>query len=301
VRRGQLQQMSMSTIASGTMDGASMVASLVITLEQFDKIRSLARKFAGIHLADHKQNMVQRRVSRRVAELGLGGFSEYCAFLDRPEGQAEIEFLINALTTNKTDFFRENHHFEHLGQVILPEIVRRVKEGKQKRIRIWSAGCSSGQEPYTIAMTMLASIPDIDMIDAKILATDVDTEILARAEHGSYDEHEIAQIPGGAHTSCFKPDPARKGFYIINSAIKRLVTFRHLNLHDPWPMTGLFDVIFCRNVVIYFDKATQVKLFDRFADVLVPKGTVYIGHSESLFRVSDRFQFEGQSTYKKVT
>jgi chemotaxis protein methyltransferase CheR len=297
---GGTHRLQASALAQQATDNPDLTVALTITKDQFNKIRSLADKHAGIHLADHKQNMVQRRVTRRVQDLGLHDIGSYCAFLDQPEGQGEIEFLINALTTNKTDFFRENHHFEHFAQHVLPDIVKRVRSGKQKRIRIWSAGCSSGQEAYTIAMTMLATVPDIHSLDAKILATDIDTDILARAALGRYDEHEIAQLPKTISATCFRADPTRPGMSLIEPAIKQLVSFRHLNLHDPWPMTGQFDVIFCRNVVIYFEKTTQIRLFDRFADILAPNGFVYIGHSESLFRVSDRFQFEGQSTYKKI-
>jgi chemotaxis protein methyltransferase CheR len=281
-------------------EGADVMSAYAISSKQFELIRSLARKHAGIHLAEHKKSMVQRRVSRRIAQLGHEGFTDYCDLLNSPAGEGEIQHLINVLTTNKTDFFRENHHFEHLGQVVLPEIAKRVRAGQQKRIRIWSAGCSSGQEPYTIAMTMLAAIPDLESMDAKVLATDIDTEILARAAKGVYDDHELTQLPATVRKTCFRVDSSGTGRHRIEPSIQHLVSFRHLNLHDSWPMSGQFDVVFCRNVVIYFDKPTQVRLFDRIADILVPNGIVYIGHSESLFRVSDRFQFEGQSTYKKI-
>jgi chemotaxis protein methyltransferase CheR len=283
------------------LDEPELSVPYLISQQQFNLIRDLARKHAGIHLADHKKSMVQRRVTRRISQLGFDGFSTYCDYLQTPEAQQEeLQLLINALTTNKTDFFRENHHFEHLGQVAIPHIMQRVRSGQQKRIRIWSAGCSSGQEPYTIAMTMMAAIPDIDSFDAKILATDIDTEVLARAAKGIYEEHELTQLPATVRANCFKPDAHGGKRVRIDPAIQRLVTFRQLNLHDQWPMSGPFDIIFCRNVVIYFDKPTQIKLFDRFADILSPQGLVYIGHSESLFRVSDRFQFEGQSTYRKI-
>lgn len=267
-----------------------------ITTEQFDYLRDLARSQAGISLAEHKRNMVQRRVARRIAHFKFSGFEAYCDFLKSVEGAAEIEHFINALTTNKTEFFRENHHFEHLGKVVLPELAKSA----QKRIRVWSAGCSSGQEPYSIAITMLASVPNVDMLDAKILATDIDTDILARAARGVYPMAELSSIPEGIHKSCFTPSADMPDQCRVAPALQKLIAFRHLNLHGDWPMQGPFDVIFCRNVVIYFDKPTQRRLFDRFADLLSPNGFLYIGHSESLFKVSDRFQFEGQSIYKKI-
>jgi chemotaxis protein methyltransferase CheR len=267
-----------------------------IAQDEFDFLRNLARKHAGISLADHKRNMVQRRVARRIAHYRLSGFTAYCAFLKSAEGEQEIEHLINALTTNKTEFFRENHHFEHLGKVVLPSLAKAA----QKRIRVWSAGCSSGQEPYSIAITMFSSLSGVDALDAKVLATDIDTDILTRAARGIYSETELAGVPSGIRSSCFSLHPGAPQQYKVNSAIQKLISFRHLNLHGEWPMQGLFDVIFCRNVVIYFDKPTQRELFDRFANLLTPNGYLYIGHSESLFKVSERFQFEGQSIYRKI-
>jgi chemotaxis protein methyltransferase CheR len=271
-----------------------------LTDQQFLMLRVFAHKHAGINLNDHKRNMVQRRVARRVAHIGLPDIKAYCDLLESAAGTREIEHLINVLTTNKTDFFRENHHFEHLGKYVLPAVDRRLSNGEQKRLRIWSAGCSSGQEAYTIGITMMATMPELARQDAKILATDIDTEILAKAENGIYNNQELSVLPPGMKESCFSADVAQDGNCRIAPDIQKLVSFRHLNLHAPWPMAGQFDVIFCRNVVIYFDKPTQVKLFDRFANILAPNGYIYIGHSESLFKVSDRFQFEGQSIYRKI-
>jgi chemotaxis protein methyltransferase CheR len=281
--------------------GEDVSSPYAITDQQFNFLRGIARKHAGIALGDHKKNMVQRRVTRRITQLGLGGFKAYCAYVESSEGQKELEQLINVLTTNKTDFFRENHHFDHLAKVVLPMLIERLNQGKQKRLRIWSAGCSSGQEPYTIAMTVLANMPDVDQYDVKILATDIDTEILAKAARGVYNELELSGLPHQLRGTCLRPEAAQPGHFKILPQIQRLVAFRHLNLHDDWPMSGTFDLIFCRNTVIYFDKPTQCRLFDRFADILVPGGFIYIGHSESLFKVSERFQFEGQSIYRKIS
>jgi chemotaxis protein methyltransferase CheR len=263
---------------------------------QFDFLRALAYRHAGIALADHKQSMVQRRISRRISQLGLGGFGAYCDLLRGQSGEGELEHLVNALTTNKTDFFRENHHFEHLTKTVVPAFT----SSGSKRLRIWSAGCSTGQEPYSVAMTLLLSLQGFDIRDVKVLATDIDTEVLVLAENGCFNRSEIETLPRSLGTSCFVTDPKDASRCRVTPLVRDLVSFRHLNLHASWPMTGPFDAIFCRNTVIYFDKPTQSRLFDRFANILAPGGWLYVGHSESLFSVSSRFQFEGQSIYRKI-
>ncbi len=274
-------------------------ADLPLSLRNFNVIRKLALEKAGITLADHKRNMVYRRLTRRVASLGFADFDDYCALLSGPEGEGEMQHMINALTTNKTDFFRENHHFDHLAATAIPAMMN-SGAAQAKRLRIWSAGCSSGQEPYSIAMTLLRAVPDLDRFDARILATDIDTEILARAERGIYAAHELAAIPHGLRNVFFQAAPGHPNQFRALAALRGLVAFRPLNLHNAWPMKGPFDAVFCRNVVIYFDKTAQTRLFDRFANILVPGGFLYIGHSESLFRVTERFRAIGQSIYRKI-
>jgi chemotaxis protein methyltransferase CheR len=268
---------------------------------QFDYLRVLAKTHAGIVLPDYKRNMVYRRVSKRLTALGLKNFEAYCNLIAGPSGDVEIEFFINALTTNKTEFFRENHHFEHLESFVLPDLrQRREREGNQ-RLRIWSAGCSSGQEPYSIAMTLSDAFVDLSRWDAKILATDIDTEMLGRCRKGVFPMRELLTVPlvqRVKHVD-MQHDGVENGQ--IKTELRDLITFNQLNLHGAWPMKGKFDVIFCRNVIIYFDKVDQIRLFDRFADLMQDGAYLYIGHSESLYKVTERFRPIGQSMYQKIS
>lgn len=243
--------------------------------------------------------MMFRRLSRRLTARGLNDFDEYCALLDSPEGQSEMQMMVNALTTNKTEFFRENHHFSHFARTAIPAVIG-AGAVQRKRLRIWSAGCSSGQEPYSIAMTLARAVPDLASYDARILATDIDTEVLAKAERGIYSSQDLAAVPDDLRHTFFQPADGQPGHFRAMAELRALTAFLPLNLIGDWPMKGRFDVIFCRNVVIYFDKPTQARLFDRFADILMPGGFLYIGHSESLFRISDRYGDIGQSIYRRI-
>lgn len=262
---------------------------------QFECFRDLAKTHAGISLPGHKRNMVYRRVSKRLAALGLKGFDAYRNLLSGPDADAEFQHFINVLTTNKTEFFRENHHFEHLASAIL-------KPDRQggRRLRVWSAGCSSGQEPYSIAMTLVESLADLPRWDAKILATDIDTEMIEFGRRGIYSDAEMLSIPTKLRQKFVEALPGETGRGRMPDSLRSLITFNRLNLHGPWPMKGKFDVIFCRNVIIYFDTPDQCRLFDRFADLLCDGGYVYIGHSESLYKVTERFRPIGQSIYQRI-
>ncbi len=262
---------------------------------QFDFFRDLAKAQAGITLPDYKRNMVYRRVSKRLTALKFRDFGSYQEFLLAPENEAEIEFFVNALTTNKTEFFRENHHFEHLAAVVLPGLVKRQDTGR--KLRIWSAGCSSGQEPYSIAMTLAESLSDLARWDARILATDIDTAMIEHGRRGIYPATEILPVPVRLREKYIDMQ-ANSGR--MSEALRALITFNQLNLHGPWPMKGKFEVIFCRNVIIYFDKPSQCELFDHFANLLVDGGYLYIGHSESLYKVPERFRSIGQSIYQRI-
>jgi chemotaxis protein methyltransferase CheR len=267
---------------------------------QFDFFRSLANAHAGITLPDYKRNMVYRRVSKRLMALNMPDFATYQDLLSSPRGQDEIEFFVNALTTNKTEFFRENHHFEHLASVALPRLhgTRNI-EGRRK-LRIWSAGCSTGQEPYSIAMTVFESEIDPARWDVKILATDIDTDVLEIGYSGVFPASEIQSIPLRLRQEYVDLPEQENGIGRMAYGLRSLTIFNQLNLHGPWPMKAKFDIIFCRNVIIYFDKPSQRQLFDRFADQLSEGGYLYIGHSESLFKVTERFRSIGQSIYQKI-
>ena len=274
----------------------SLIADLNLPDEYFNYFRLLAMTHAGISLPDYKRNMVCRRVCKRLVALQLDSFDQYILHLKGEHGQAEIEYFINALTTNKTEFFREAHHFRHLSTSVLAPARARLARDPGFRLRIWSAGCSSGQEPYSIAMTIADQIPDFARYDIRILATDIDTEMTGLGRQAIYASEELDQVPERFLGSV----EGRAGVSRLAAPLRNLIRFNSLNLHSPWPIKGLFDAIFCRNVIIYFDKPSQVSLFERFAQVLVPGGQLYIGHSESLYKVSDRFEAVGQSVYRKL-
>jgi chemotaxis protein methyltransferase CheR len=267
-----------------------------LTMGEFKAIAQRIHERTGIVLGDSKRDLVHGRLGRRLRALGCGSFREYLERLDGPDGEQEQGILINAITTNLTGFFREPHHFETLAKEAIPELAKLPSQGK--RLRIWSAGCSSGEEPYTIAMTVQRALPGSGQWDARILATDIDTNMVATSKAGVYDAEKIGPIPAELRRRFLIPGDDET--VEMSPALKQMISFKPLNLLQPWPMRGPFDVIFCRNVVIYFDKDTQRTLFNRFAELLRPDGWLFIGHSESLFRVSDRFRHLGRTIYRKV-
>jgi len=265
--------------------------------DDYGYLRSMLKEKTGIELGPTKQNMVYARLAKRLRKLGFKSFREYIEFIGTPAGVDELGTTLNALTTNLTKFFRENHHFEHLGTAALQEIrARAVSQGR--RLRIWSAGCSSGEEPYSIAITLLQAMPDIKQWDAKILATDIDTEMVRRGSEGIYPAASQEGVPAEISRKYFEPYGTDK--VRVTAEARNLISFKHLNLIGHWPMKGPFDAIFCRNVVIYFDKDTQRVLFDRYANLLVPGGFLYIGHSENLFGITERFKLLGRNIHRKI-
>ena len=265
---------------------------------EFVQLQRLVHAHCGISLSDEKKRNVYSRLARRLRELELDSFREYCDLIEAGHGQ-ELEYFINALTTNLTSFFRELHHFDYLRDTVIPEVLQR--DAASRRLRIWSAGCSTGEEAYSIAMTLLATIPDIDNWDVRVLASDLDTQVIETAVDGIYSDDKVAHLPEQFLKSYFHRGRGRQqGMVKVAPEVRDLVYFRHLNLMHDWPMQGPFDIIFCRNVVIYFDRDTQQRLFDRFADILLPRGHLLIGHSESLKNVSDRFQLIGRTIYRRI-
>jgi chemotaxis protein methyltransferase CheR len=262
--------------------------------QEFSYIAKLVNDYAGIDLPTQKTKLVDSRLSRRMRELNIKTHEEYIAFVEANKEQ-EIPNMINAITTNVTKFFREKHHLDHLSSILLDLI----NNSAEKRIRIWSAGCSTGQEPYSIAMTVAEHISAIKQknIDIKILATDIDTEVLAKASAAIYDKEDQKDIPLEYVNKYCVSLPNEK--FEIASCIKDLVSFKPLNLMDQWPISGKFDIIFCRNVVIYFNKDTQKVLFSRFAQVSHPKAYLFIGHSENLQTISNDYKLIGRTTYIK--
>ncbi|NOQ81564.1 MAG: chemotaxis protein CheR [Methylophaga sp.] len=263
----------------------------------FERIRQFVSEHTGIVLTDKKKDMVYGRLSKRVRKGGFGSFDAFCDALEAGD-EAEQEFMINAITTNLTAFFRENHHFEYLANTLIPELVE--KKGHNKRLRIWSAGCSTGEEPYSIAMTLKESLPDFDDWDVKILATDLDANVVAQGKSGIYRADRITGIPDDRIKRWFRRGRGdRSDMVKVSSELQQMISFKRLNLLHEWPMNGPFDLMFCRNVVIYFDKETQKGLFDRYADILVPNAHLFIGHSETLYKVTTRFDSLGKTIYRK--
>lgn len=268
--------------------------------EDFRYLAALAYELTGIVLGAHKKNMVYGRLVRRLRVLGLTSFTDYCKLLQGETGDQEIGLLINAITTNLTKFFREDHHFEHLRQIVLPQAAALAARNGRRRLRVWSAGCSSGEEPYSIAMTLAQALPDLAQWDARILATDLDSAVLEKAESGRYPAAALAGIPKAARVRYFEPDRGRGDAMLVAAPLRRLVTFKRLNLLQGWPMRGPFDAILCRNVMIYFDAAAKSDLVHRFAALLKPNGWLYVGHSESLLNYQTMFRVRGRTIYQKV-
>jgi len=265
--------------------------------EDFQALRALVKSLTGIHLSEQKRELVYGRLTRRLRALQLRSFAEY---RERLRGDVqEIAELCNAITTNLTSFFREPHHFQYLREQLLAPLAAEPR-GK-RRLRIWSAGCSTGEEPYSIAMLLLETLPDPGSWDVRILATDLDSDVLARARRGIYPPERTdslsperlqrfftdRQEPGG---------PCRQ----IAPEVAALVTFKQLNLIHALPMRGPLDVIFCRNVIIYFDKETQRQLFARIARLQRPGDLLFVGHSESLFKVCDSYALIGKTIHKRI-
>ncbi len=262
----------------------------------------MIHRLAGISLAPHKVEMVYSRLARRLRDLHLSDFDSYCELLESEQGTREVNFLVNALTTNLTSFFREAHHFDHLRDTVLPEVRARRGHDSHPRLRIWSAGCSSGPEPYTIAMVLASSMPDLKRWDARILATDIDTNMVETAKRGAYAADSANSIPASLRerfTRRIRDDDGETRV-VMEDELKRLITFKPLNLLEPWPMKGPFDAIFCRNVLIYFDRAGRTQVIESFARMLAPEGCLYLGHSESLYGVSDRFRQGGPTIYRRL-
>ncbi|KUJ71579.1 protein-glutamate O-methyltransferase CheR [Thiomicrospira sp. WB1] len=266
------------------------------TDKDFQRVKQLVYDFAGIDLNESKRNLVYNRLAKRIRFLEQQSFKQY---LDFVEAQGEVEFvqLINAITTNLTFFFRENHHFEYLAQEVIPQLLQTNQASK--KIRIWSAGCSTGEEPYSLAITLKEAVPA--GWDARVLATDLDTSVVETAERGVYKMDRLKGVSQERIKRWFLKGSGRhEGMVKVKPELQKIIDFGQINLMNEWPIRDQIDVIFCRNVVIYFDKPTQSRLFERYADLLPSHGHLFVGHSESLYKVSDRFKLLGQTIYQKI-
>jgi chemotaxis protein methyltransferase CheR len=257
------------------------------------RISDRARSLLGIDLGEAKRQMVYSRLSRRLRLHRLARFSDYLDLLESAKGAAEAEPFANALTTNLTAFFREPHHFEHFEREI-----RRPSDEPTRRLRVWSAGCSTGEEAYSIAMILHANADRLAGRDRRILGSDVDTEVLATAGQGSYSAERLRSLPARFQTPAFLG--AGRGARTIEEPVRNLVVFRVLNLIGPWPFRGAFDAIFCRNVLIYLVPELRGRTIDRFAELLRPGGLLYLGHSESILGSHPKLAPEGHTIYRRV-
>lgn len=261
----------------------------------FAALRTIVQRETGIALSDNKRHMLQARLGSRLATMGLEDFDAFIARLDDPEGHFERAALISAITTNVTSFFREEHHFALLEKRILPPLLASLRNGG--RLRLWSAACSSGEEAYSMAATLYAACPDAGVLDARILATDIDEQVLGHAEAGSYAPRQIGALTPARRALLF----GEGGGTQIRTELRQIVRFCPLNLNGDWPMRGQFNVIFCRNAAIYFPRETQERLWLRFAAQLAPDGWLIIGHSERLTGpAASAFRCEDITAYRKT-
>jgi chemotaxis protein methyltransferase CheR len=265
---------------------------------EFQFLRDFVYRHCGISLGEQKRQLVQGRLLRRLRALGMKNFADYCELLRRdPEG--ELGELASVISTNVTSFFREMHHYDLLINDLLPRWLEEKKNGG--RLRIWSAGCSTGEEPYALAMVLAEALErSSSKVDARILATDLSPQALETARAGTYPLERMGGVSDARRNRWFlRGEGSYEGWARVHPRLHELVTIQPLNLLHDWPMRGPFDAIFCRNVVIYFDKPTKQRLFDRYAGLLEPGGYLFLGHSESMYGLSDSFELVGRTVYRK--
>lgn len=269
---------------------------------EFRRIAKAVREYAGITLLDSKIALVQARLAKRLRALGMIEFDAYCQLIEGRGEEAlhERQELITAITTNVTRFFREPHHFDMLRTRVLPPLIERARKGG--RVRLWSAGCSTGEEPYTIALTLLEALPDAGRYDIKILASDLDRAVLAAGNRGIYPERALETVPTALRKTYFeKASSEHEQSFSVGPAPRALISFRQLNLTLPLPMRGMFDVIFCRNVVIYFDAETELSVWKAFSERMSPGSWLFVGHSERVNILAlPMFQSDGVTSYRRV-
>ncbi|MDX1411358.1 MAG: protein-glutamate O-methyltransferase CheR [Nitrospirales bacterium] len=266
-----------------------------ITDQEFELFKNLIYQVVGISLDCHKKTLLMSRLGKRLRELGLSTYQAYFDHVRTQGNEAELTKLLDLISTNKTDFYREPAHFVFLRDHILSEV------RGSKTLRIWSAASSSGEEPYSIAMTLLDALQDIGRWDIRILASDISTQVLAQAASGIYEEERVKLLPKDIVQRHFlKGRGAQAGMLQVHPRIANLVTFRQINLMDPkFPIRSPLDVIFCRNVMIYFDRPTQARLMEKFYRYLRSGGYLFIGHSESLQWIDHPFTYIQPTIYQK--
>ena len=268
----------------------------VMTADDFAQIAATLKEMSGIVLSNGKVALAYSRLAKRLRILGLNSFAEYCDLIDSAEGAEELQTMLAALTTNVTRFYREPHHFDTLHDLFLSDLAQKARSGE--RVRLWSAACSNGQEPYSMAMTVLTAMPDAASFDVRILATDIDPNMVAEGRDGIYRSELLDPVPAPSRQRFF--EASYDGHLAARPSIRELTRFNVLNLLAPWPMKHKFDAIFCRNVAIYFDEPTQERIWARFAQSLHDGGHLFIGHSERVTGPAERhFEATGLTTYRR--
>jgi chemotaxis protein methyltransferase CheR len=265
----------------------------------FEQIRSFVYELCGINLHDGKRELVKARLSKRLRKGNFRSFSEYYKFVRTEEGTNELIAMIDSLSTNLTSFFREEKHFDTLRE-IFPEMIEKARaDSRNPELKIWCAGCSTGEEPYSIAMT-LHDMADNQNVELKILATDISTRVLKTAVSAIYSEERVKRIPKEMLRKYFQIGEGKsKGYYRAKNTLREMVAFKRFNLMKNPPYNALFNIIFCRNVMIYFDKETQRGLVERFYHCLKNDGWLFVGHSESLTGLAHQFKYVEPSVYRK--
>lgn len=267
--------------------------ALELNEEHFRKISEIVYRSSGINLKKGKEALVRARLAKRLRARGIFNVQAYLDYIESVEGSHEQALFIDVMTTNKTSFFREAEHFNYLRDQILPEL-------KSRRLRFWSAACSSGEEPYTLAIWLRENMADIDNRDVLILATDLSRRMLEKARLAVYPAEALQSLPSTQFKKYFSElNAQQERSYRVDESIRKLVRLAWLNLLEPWPMKGPFNVIFCRNVMIYFDRPTQQRLIQRFYELLEPGGYLFVGHSEGLSSISHQFRYMRPATYRK--
>lgn len=263
----------------------------VFTPADFERVRKLIYQYAGISLSAVKQDMVYSRLARRLRATGLKTFAEYLALLEKGD-RGEWEKFVNSLTTNLTSFFREPHHFP-----ILAEHLKKLQN--RSSIKIWCSAASTGEEPYSIAMTVVEAFGGFN-VPVSIMASDLDTSVLATAEKGVYPLERVGKLsPERMKRFFLKGSGAQEGHVCVRPELRRLISFQRINLLEAnWPVRGPLDAIFCRNVMIYFDKPTQHKILARFTPLMHEDGLLFAGHSESFLHAADLFRSQGKTVYE---
>lgn len=281
---------------------AQLAGATVLPDREFDVIRQMVKSKTGISLSLHKRDLVISRLTRRLRDLGLDSFTQYIEYLRADSEGAELVQMINRITTNKTDFFRERHHFNFLAEKLLPPLFDQGEKSGQRVLRGWSAGCSSGEEPYSIAITLSEFFANRPGWDIKLLATDLDTVMLEKASRGEYDPALLEPVGKAFVGKYFDRQGRGEGApHKVKPSLRQMLTFRKLNLMRPeYPLKVPLDFVFCRNVLIYFDMDDKISILTKFHRVLKPGAHIFVGHSESLMMVKDLFRFVDTTVYRKL-